>query len=92
MHNNHRQRIFPVLLPVAVAQHFDAGFDFDQTPFAWKQRNSAPQKKIRHGLKVSATQTAPGHKFSCYSLRTSHSLILNGEDRVKRSGVIHAHL
>jgi len=78
MHNNHRKRIFPVWLPVAVAQHLHTGFDFDQTPFGWKQRNSSSQKKIRYGLNVSATQTAPWHKFSGCSLRSSHHLILNG--------------
>jgi len=64
-----------------VAQHLHARLDFDQTPFAGKERDSSPQKKICHRLQMSATQTASGHKFSCYSLPSPHTLILNGDDR-----------
>ncbi|SRR5208282_771169 len=82
MHNNHSQRIFPVWPPVAVAQHRHARLDFDQTPFAGRLRNSSPQEKIRHGLQMAATQTTSRHEFSCYSLRSSHTLILNGDDGI----------
>lgn len=90
VHNNHGESIFAVWLPVAMAQHFDAGLDFDQTPFAGRRRNSLPQKKIGHGLNMSATQNPPRHKFSTRSLRKPHPLILNGDERVKTSGVVHA--
>jgi len=40
MHSNYRQRILPVWLPVAVAEHLHAGFDLDQTLFGRGQRNA----------------------------------------------------
>jgi hypothetical protein len=83
MHNNHSQRVFPVLLPMAVAQDLHTGFDFDQTFFGWKQWNSPGQKEAGDGLDVSATQTASRHKFSYCRLRSSHNLILNGYENIK---------
>src|SRR6202035_3372628 len=64
VHNNRSERFFPLRLPVAMTQHLHAGFDFDQTPFGWRQRNSPRQKKARQGLKVATTHTASPHKFS----------------------------
>src|ERR1700733_14868675 len=78
MHSNYRQRILPVWLPVAVAEHLHAGFDLDQTLFGRGQGNAPWQKKAGQGLNMSPTQSASGHKFPCYSLRSSHTLILNG--------------
>jgi len=81
VHDDYRQRVVSVFLPVAVAQHLHSGFDFDQPSFGWRQRNSPWKKKTGKGLNMSATQTASGHKFSGYSLRSSHVLILNGYER-----------
>jgi hypothetical protein len=65
-------------LPMAVAEHLHTGFDLDQTLFGGRNRNAPGQKKTSQSLKMSASQTAPGHKFSVYGLRSLHILILNG--------------
>ena len=53
MHDNHSQRIFPIGLPVAMTQHLRAGFDFDQSLFGGRKRNSPGQKETCQGLKMS---------------------------------------
>src|SRR5580700_565446 len=78
VHNNHRQRVFPVCLPMAVAQYLNARFNFDQALFGWGDAEAPWEKETSQRLAMSAAQSASWHKLLRYRLRSSHTLILNG--------------
>jgi len=50
------------LLPVAVAEDGDAGFDFDEAIFRWRQMNSARKEKGGQGLHVASAQPGMGRE------------------------------
>src|SRR5579863_5239966 len=68
VHNNQRQRLFAVGLPVAVAKHLNARFNFDQSLFGWGDAEAPWEKETSQGLAMSATQSASCHKLSGYRL------------------------
>ena len=55
MHNNQRQ-CTPVFLPVAMAEHGNARFYFDQPALGWRKIDSARKKECRQGLYMSSAQ------------------------------------
>ena len=78
VHQKNGQSVLPVTLPVTMGQNHDAGLDFDKTRF-WKWQNNAPgEKKVGHGLPVSAAKAATRLEDRSFRLRCSHHLILNG--------------
>jgi hypothetical protein len=55
MHNDQRQSS-PILLPVTMAEHGDAGFYFNESPFGFREGDAAVQKKSRERLYMPAAQ------------------------------------
>ncbi len=60
MHDDDGQRILPVRLPMALAQHADAGLDFDQAFLVRRQREMATEQEAANGLQMPAAQKSPG--------------------------------
>jgi hypothetical protein len=65
-----------------MAEHVNAGLNFDQALLGFAQLDSSRQKKTCDGLHVAATQKSPRAKFVVFSARVCHSFlkpILNPE-------------
>jgi hypothetical protein len=72
-----------------MAEHVNAGLDFDQALLGIAQLNSSWQKKTCDGLDVSATQKPPRAKFAVFFARVGsdclHKQILNPESATASS-------
>ena len=78
--DDHRQRILPVALPVAMDQDLDAGFDFDEARLGRRQSEAAGEEEAGQSLPMSAAEAAPRHESRRFRLHSLHCLILNGYD------------
>jgi hypothetical protein len=55
MDNNERENA-PILLPMAMAEHGNARFYFDQAALGWREVDSAWEKECRQSLYMSSAQ------------------------------------
>ena len=88
MHHDHGERGSPLPLPMTMAEHADAGLDFNQPLFSLFQRKLPREKEASDGLDVSATQEASRPEVDLLHLdigsgRCPHLSILNPEHHVQ---------
>ena len=79
MHQDDRQRVLAVFLPVTVSQDFDARLYLDQARLGGWKDHASRQEKIGQSLLMSTAQAASRDKSWSFGLRNLHNLILNGD-------------
>lgn len=92
VHDNDRESLLPVRLPVTEAKNFRFGGHFHQALLGNGQGEATPQKEGGDGLTVPSAKAAAGLEDWSMRLRTPHPLILNGGNRPWPVGVILADL
>jgi hypothetical protein len=75
MHNQNRQSLGAIRLPMATAENFNAGLNFDETFLGSRKQCPPPNKKAGYGLDMSTAQAAAGPKSSwtLIRLRSRHN-------------------